>query len=194
MNKIQKFLSVVFFIAIFIVLIYFIQNYGIEPLRDKVESMGIWAPFGIFVLRGVSIILPALPSSAYSLLAGSLLGFQKGYITIVFSDIVFCQAAFFIARYFGRGPVRGLVGSKAMKRIESFNQNQLEENFFLMTGLLMTGLFDFLSYAIFKITLLIMQVNENPNKVPVELNRTSLYLGLLSVFVLGILFSSYFFN
>jgi cytochrome b559 beta subunit len=50
------------------------------------------------------------------------------------------------------------------------------------------------SYAIFKITLLIMQVNENPNKVPVELNRTSLYLGLLSVLVLGILFSSYFFN
>ena len=148
MNKIQKFLSVVFFITIFIVLIYFIQNYGIEPLRNKVESMGIWAPFGIFVLRGVSIILPALPSSAYSLLAGSLLGFQKGYVTIVFSDIVFCQAAFFIARYFGRGPVRGLVGSKAMKRIESFNQNQLEENFFLMTGLLMTGLFDFLSYAI----------------------------------------------
>jgi photosystem II PsbL protein len=34
----------------------------------------------------------------------------------------------------------------------------------------------------------------NPNKQPVELNRTSLYLGLLFVFVLGILFSSYFFN
>ena len=83
MNKIQKFLSVVFFIAIFVVLIYLIQNYGIEPLRNKIESMGIWAPFGIFILRGVSIILPALPSSAYSLLAGSLLGFQKGYITII---------------------------------------------------------------------------------------------------------------
>ena len=148
MNRIQKFLSIVFFIAIFVVVIYFIQNYGIEPLRNNVEKMGICAPFGIFILRGVSIILPALPSSAYSLLAGSLLGFQKGYITIVFSDIFFCQAAFFIARYFGRGPVRRLVGSKAMQRIESFNQNQLEENFFLMTGLLMRGLFDFLSYAI----------------------------------------------
>jgi photosystem II PsbL protein len=34
----------------------------------------------------------------------------------------------------------------------------------------------------------------NPNNIPVELNRTSLYLGLLLVFVLGILFSSYFFN
>ena len=142
MNKIQKFLSVVFFIAIFVVLIYLIQNYGIEPLRNKIESMGIWAPFGIFILRGVSIILPALPSSAYSLLAGSLLGFQTGYITIVFSDMVFCQTAFFIARNFGRGPVSNLVGPKAMQKIESFNQNQLEENFFLMTGLLMTGLFD----------------------------------------------------
>lgn len=36
--------------------------------------------------------------------------------------------------------------------------------------------------------------SENTNKQPVELNRTSLYLGLLLVFVLGILFSSYFFN
>ena len=36
--------------------------------------------------------------------------------------------------------------------------------------------------------------NENPNRQPVELNRTSLYLGLLLVAVLGILFSSYFFN
>ena len=34
----------------------------------------------------------------------------------------------------------------------------------------------------------------NPNKQSVELNRTSLFLGLLLVFVLGILFSSYFFN
>ncbi|OZH51961.1 photosystem II reaction center L [Hydrocoleum sp. CS-953] len=36
--------------------------------------------------------------------------------------------------------------------------------------------------------------NTNANQQPVELNRTSLYLGLLLVFVLGILFSSYFFN
>ncbi|WP_320675189.1 photosystem II reaction center protein L [Prochlorococcus sp. MIT 1341] len=39
-----------------------------------------------------------------------------------------------------------------------------------------------------------MQVNPNPNNLPVELNRTSLYLGLLLVFVMGVLFSSYFFN
>ena len=110
--------------------------------------MGIWAPLGILILRGISVILPALPSSVYSLLAGSLLGFKTGYLTILLSDLIFCQLAFFIARNFGRAPVRKLVGAKAMKKIEGFNQNQLEGNFFLMTGLLMTGLFDFLSYAL----------------------------------------------
>jgi len=32
------------------------------------------------------------------------------------------------------------------------------------------------------------------NKQPVELNRTSLFWGLLLIFVLAVLFSSYFFN
>jgi photosystem II PsbL protein len=35
---------------------------------------------------------------------------------------------------------------------------------------------------------------KNPNTQPVELNRTSLYLGLLLVFVTVLLFSSYFLN
>ena len=39
-----------------------------------------------------------------------------------------------------------------------------------------------------------MERNPNPSNLPVELNRTSLYLGLLVVFTTGILFSSYFFN
>ena len=34
----------------------------------------------------------------------------------------------------------------------------------------------------------------NPNRQPVELSRTSLYCGLLLIFVLAVLFSSYFFN
>ncbi len=147
-EKLRKFLLISLITGGFILLVFLIQTYGIEPLRSAVREMGIWAPLGILLLRGISVILPALPSSVYSLLAGSLLGFKTGYITIFLSDLIFCQLAFFIARKFGRIPVRKLVGVKAMKRIESFNQNQLEGNFFLMTGLLMTGLFDFLSYAL----------------------------------------------
>ena len=135
-------------VAVFVVVVVFLQRYGIEPLKVAVEDMGFWAPLGLFMLRGVSIILPALPSSVYSLLAGSLLGFKVGYLTILFSDLIFCSTAFFIARRWGRGPVSRLVGAGAMEKIDGFSKNQLEGNFFLMTGLLMTGIFDFLSYAI----------------------------------------------
>jgi len=37
-------------------------------------------------------------------------------------------------------------------------------------------------------------VKTNPNKQSVELNRTSLYWGLLLIFVWAVLFSSYIFN
>ncbi|MEC8733287.1 MAG: VTT domain-containing protein [Cyanobacteriota bacterium] len=148
MSRLRTGLKISAWVAVFIVAVVYLQRYGISPLQEAVEGMGWWAPLGLFLLRGVSIILPALPSSVYSLLAGSLLGFKVGYLTIILSDLVFCSAAFFIARRWGRGPVSRLVGAGAMKRIDGFSQNQLEGNFFLMTGLLMTGLFDFLSYAI----------------------------------------------
>jgi len=41
---------------------------------------------------------------------------------------------------------------------------------------------------------LVLMVKPNPNKQSVELNRTSLYWGLLLIFVLAVLFSSYIFN
>ena len=148
MPRLSKVLKISAWVAVVVVVVVFLQRYGIEPLKVAVEDMGFWAPLGLFMLRGVSIILPALPSSVYSLLAGSLLGFKVGYLTILFSDLIFCSTAFFIARRWGRGPVSRLVGTGAMEKIDGFSKNQLEGNFFLMTGLLMTGIFDFLSYAI----------------------------------------------
>ena len=148
MSRLKTALKISAWIAVFVVVVVYLQRYGIAPLQNAVNEMGFWAPLGLFVLRGISIILPALPSSVYSLLAGSLLGFKVGYMTIILSDLVFCSSAFYIARRWGRGPVSRLVGAGAMERIDGFSKNQLEGNFFLMTGLLMTGLFDFLSYAI----------------------------------------------
>ena len=144
----KRVLKISAWVAVLIIAVVYLQRYGIGPLKESVDGMGFWAPLGLFLLRGISIILPALPSSVYSLLAGSLLGFKLGYITIILSDLVFCSSAFFIARRWGRDPVSRLVGARAMEKIDGFSKNQLEGNFFLMTGLLMTGLFDFLSYAI----------------------------------------------
>ncbi|PTT95894.1 TVP38/TMEM64 family protein, partial [Pseudomonas sp. HMWF031] len=82
-----------------------------------------------------------------SLLAGALLGFQTGFIVIVIADLLFCETAFLLARSYGREPIKRLVGNQAMAKVEGFSRHQLEGNPFLLTGLLMTGLFDFVSYA-----------------------------------------------
>ena len=122
MPGLRKVLKISVWVAVFVVAVVFLQRYGIEPLREAVEDMGFWAPLGLFLLRGISIILPALPSSVYSLLAGSLLGFKVGYLTIIFSDLIFCSTAFFIARRWGRGPVSRLVGAGAMEKIDGFSK------------------------------------------------------------------------
>ncbi len=148
MNKLKKFLLIAFFVLVAVLFYYFIVIEWKEQIDQFVKGMGIWAPLGIFILRGISTIFPVISNLPYAILAGSVMDFTTAYMTIFLADFISCQVAFLIARNLGREPVRRLVGVKAMKRIESFNQNQLEGNFFLMTGVLMTGLFDFLSYGL----------------------------------------------
>ena len=147
-EKLGKFLLISLCVLAAVLFYYFIVIEWKEEIDQIVRGMGIWAPLGIFILRGISTIFPVISNLPYAILAGSVLDFKTAYITIFLADFISCQVAFLIARNLGRGPVRRLVGIKAMNRIESFNQNQLEGNFFLMTGVLMTGLFDFLSYGL----------------------------------------------
>jgi len=148
MKKLRKFFLISLCVTAAILFIYFIAVEWEEEIKQIVKDMGPWAPIGIFILRGISTIFPVIPNLPYSILAGNVLNFKIAYLTIFLSDFVFCQIAFLIARKLGREPVRKLVGIQAMKKIESFNENQLEGNFFLMTGVLMTGLFDYVSYAL----------------------------------------------
>ena len=147
MKRLRRIIGISSVVALVIVVLHLAHTHALEPLRAQVEGMGVWAPLGIVALRGISILLPALPSSVYSLLAGALLGFETGLITIYITDLVFCQIAFLVAKRYGQEPVKKLVGEKASQRIQNFNQSQLEGNPFFLTGLLMTGLFDFVSYA-----------------------------------------------
>ena len=151
-SRIKPIYKYTLLIVLLLTLIVALVSYLLITYEDQiklfVDKAGFWGPLIIFLARGISIIFPALPSSVFSLIAGGVFGFKQGYITIVLSDLICCQLAFFIARNYGRIPVERLVGKKPMQRLEKFNRYQLEENFFLMTGLLMTGLFDFLSYSI----------------------------------------------
>ena len=125
-----------------------INKVGIAQIRDQVEQFGIWAPAIVFGLRFSSIIVPVLPGTAYAVLAGGLFGFGQGLLIIALADLTSCLFNFYIARRYGRGLVERFVGQQFMDRVDRLGQRHFEGNFFLMAGFLMTGLFDFMAYAV----------------------------------------------
>jgi uncharacterized membrane protein YdjX (TVP38/TMEM64 family) len=136
-------------IGVLIVLVIGIINkVGIEQVRDRIDQFGIWAPAIVFGLRLTSIIVPVLPGTAYAVLAGGLFGFTQGLIVIALADLVSCTFNFYIARRYGRGLVERFVGTQFMEKVDRLAQRHLERNFFLMMGFLMTGVFDFVAYAV----------------------------------------------
>ncbi|MCY7383441.1 MAG: VTT domain-containing protein [Microcoleus sp. CAN_BIN18] len=135
--------------ALFVVgAIVLINHYGIEQIRANISQFGIWAPLVLMLLRMVSIVIPAIPGTGYSLLAGGLFGFTQGLIAIAIADAIACTINFYIAKRYGRNLVQKFVGEKFMDKVDAINQKYLEGNIFLVTALLMTGLFDFVCYGV----------------------------------------------
>jgi uncharacterized membrane protein YdjX (TVP38/TMEM64 family) len=128
--------------------LWFINRVGIEQVRANVDQFGIWAPLIVLLLRLTSIVIPALPGTAYSILAGTLFGFVEGLVVIAIADFIACMTNFLIAKRYGRGIVQHLVGQRFMGKVDRLTRRYLEGNFFLLTGVLMTGLFDFVCYAV----------------------------------------------
>ncbi|MEO1294394.1 MAG: VTT domain-containing protein [Cyanobacteria bacterium J06636_16] len=131
-----------------VAIVWGVNHYGITQLRAQVEHLGVWAPLGLFGLRFISVVIPALPGTAYSVLAGGLLGFGQGLVVVCVADLLSCSLSFFLSRRCGRGLVQRLVGESFMGRIDTLSRRHLERNFFLLVGCLMTGFFDFVCYGV----------------------------------------------
>ena len=122
--------------------------YDIVGRFDNNQFFDLILLFLLFLLRSVSIIIPVLPGTIFSVAAGFQFGFAKGLIIIYFADFLSCSTSFLLARKLGRNYVKNLLGQRQMKKVESISKDYLENNYFLMTALLMSGFFDFVCYAI----------------------------------------------
>ena len=188
---------------LFIVFTVWLANQvDVEQIRSTVETFGAWGFIAVGILRLTSVVIPALPGTAYSVLAGGrLFGFIPGLIVICVADLISCSISFSLSRRYGRSFVTGLVGDRFMNRIDRFSKKKLESNFFLMTGFLMTGLFDFVSYGIgltkttwhkFAPALVISIALSNPPIVALgagllESGKLMLGFALLGVFALSLI-------
>lgn len=200
MSKILRFLAI---FALIILIIVLVNHYGVTQLRTRVEGLGNWVPLGIFLLRFTSVVIPALPGTAYSVLSGGLLGFTKGLLVICLADLLSCSLSFSLSRRYGRNLVQKLVGPKFINKIDSLSKRHLEHNFFLLTGFLMTGFFDFVCYGVgltkaplrrFLPALIISIAISNPPIVALgagllEGGKLLLGLALIGVFILAIITS-----
>jgi uncharacterized membrane protein YdjX (TVP38/TMEM64 family) len=146
-RRVLQFLLVVGIVALSIGLL---QRYGfnVEVLRDRIKSLGVWAPLAIFALRFISIVIPIIPGSAFALAAGLSFGLGPGLAIIFLADFISCSVSFSLSRRYGRDWVERLIGTRFMNRVDRLSQQHLEHNFPLLTAFLMTGFFDFVSYGV----------------------------------------------
>lgn len=200
-RKLFKIAQFALIILVVVLGIWLFNRVGIEQIRSNVKHLGGWAFLAVGGLRITSVIIPALPGTAYSILAGGLFGFVPGVITICIADLISCSFSFTLSRRYGRSFVTKLVGDRTMNRIDRFSQKNLEHNFWLMTAFLMTGLFDFVSYGVgltktpwrkFAPALLISIALSNPPIVALgagllESGKLLLGFALLGVFALGLI-------
>ncbi|ACK65039.1 SNARE associated Golgi protein [Rippkaea orientalis PCC 8801] len=199
--KIRQTLPLIAIFFLVILAIWSINYFGIQRLRANLAYLGIWGPLGLFTLRFLSVVIPALPGTAYSLLAGALFGFNKGLLVICLADFASCTLSFYLSRQYGRDFIERLVGHRFMSQVDHLSKQHLESNFFLMSAFLMTGFFDFVSYGVgltktswmvFLPALLMRLAVSNPPIVALgagilEGGKKLLGFALIGVFVLAII-------
>ncbi len=154
-SKLLGYIILVFFVLIFSISFF---SYDAAIIRDYfytvVSSLNSNRFFNLiiilllFFLRSISIIVPVLPGTIFSVAAGFQFGFSQGLIIIFFADFLSCSTSFLLARTLGRDYIGNLLGLRQMRRVESISKEYLENNYFLMTALLMSQFFDFVCYAI----------------------------------------------
>jgi len=148
MNKtLRKVIKFGLIVGVVAILIGLLQQLDMEPVKAQVKGLGPWAPFGIFALRSISVVIPIIPSTIWSFFAGSFLDYPLAVATVVIADLFSCSLGFYLAKRYGRGLVEKLVGTRFMGKVDELSQKHLESNFFLLAGALMTGAFDFVSYS-----------------------------------------------
>ena len=114
-----------------------------------VEALsGNWGILLILFLRLISIVIPILPGTYCLLISGYLFGLVNGLLISFVADLLSCSISFSLSKRFGRKILKRVMSKKYLNKFENLSKKYLEKNFFLLTGFLMTGWFDFVSYGV----------------------------------------------
>ncbi len=135
-------------ILITIGIAYFLTiTIGMDGLRVKVESAGVYAPFILILLKATTIVVAPLGGTIIYPIAGALFGFWKGLALTLLGDAIGSSIAFWISRRFGRSVLHYFTGSGQMPMLEKVVEQLGDRKKFIRARIFFAGFMDLFAYA-----------------------------------------------
>ncbi|MEL6152081.1 MAG: VTT domain-containing protein [Chloroflexota bacterium] len=123
-----------------------IRLIGVERLQAFIDSAGIFAPLLYIALRALASVVAPFSSGPLQLASGILFGFIPAVIYSLIGSTLGYTTSFWIARRYGRGVVKRLLGENIERVDDSIRH--LESWFSLaFARLVLSFAYDFIAYA-----------------------------------------------
>ncbi len=125
-----------------------VNHFGIGlKVRGWIEGAGVWAPVAYIGLKAATYVVAPLSGTPVKLAGGALFGFWDGALYVLIGDMLGASLNFWIARLFRNGGITRVAGGKAIKQIDALMDNVGGWRVLLVARLLLSSLYDFISYA-----------------------------------------------
>jgi uncharacterized membrane protein YdjX (TVP38/TMEM64 family) len=100
---------------------FFVGN-NVGQLEPQIKSFGVWAPFIIFGLIFLCIVIPPfpLPIPPLEIIAGATIGFVPGIILVWSSQFASSLFAYWLTEYIPKSFVKNIIGNRFYKPYKKF--------------------------------------------------------------------------
>ena len=95
-----------------------------EAVTESIHGAGVWGPAILFILFVVQVFLAFIPGQALMVACGYLYGFRDGFLLSWISLVVGGEAAFLLARRYGRPFAERWVSSGVLARWDKLAKGQ----------------------------------------------------------------------
>lgn len=96
------------------------QLLDVNLIRGYILSFGIWAPVMSFILMVFQSVIAPLPAFLITFANAGLFGWWRGAILSWSSAMAGAAICFFIAKWYGRGPVERLTSKAGLEGVDRF--------------------------------------------------------------------------
>ncbi len=95
-----------------------------EAVVNSIQELGVWGPFVLIILLILQVFLAFIPGQALMVACGYVYGFGAGFLISWFGLFAGGQAAFFLARHFGRPFAERWISAQVLSKWDKASQGQ----------------------------------------------------------------------